>query len=99
MAALGFDYSSFEAIYSGLNKLQHKKLVLNQSPTFKQAFFKEVMPAILSLGREPYSCRRIYHSNVDCKTYCMDKMGRSFLNGMKLCFFAQLIPAIARYRK
>lgn len=97
--AQGFDYSSFEALYSGLSKLQHKGLVTRQPPQLKKTFLREVMPAILSLGREPYSCRGVLHPNMDCKTYCVDKMARAFLNGMKLCLFAQLVPAIARYRK
>jgi len=89
----------FETFYGGLKSLQHRKLVFNQAPEVKQRFLGAIMPTIISLGREPYNCTTVCHPGLSCRAYIVNKLIRAFVNGLKICLLAQLIPAIIRGRK
>jgi len=57
------------------------------------------MPAIMTVGREFYSCRKVYHPTMTCNQFAVDKLRRAFLNSAKICFFASFLPLIARKKK
>lgn len=53
----------------------------------------------MSIGREAYSCRAIYHPDQTCRAYLWSKFIRSILNCQKITVFASLIPQLIRKRK
>lgn len=72
---------------------------MKQSPEFKNAYFQAIMPTVMSVGREPYSCRSVFHPGKTCNAYIVDKIVRATLNCVKITFFASLIPQLVRKRK
>ena len=53
----------------------------------------------MSLTREPYSCRAVYHPELTCKAYLFSKVKRAILNCYKITIIASLIPQFIRKRK
>ena len=99
MTAATYSLDWFETFYGGLKTLQHKKLAFQQPPEIKQKFLQEIIPSIVSLGREHYNCSTVYHPGIRCRAYIMDKLVRALINGLKICSIAQLLPNIFRLRK
>ena len=60
---------------------------------------KAVMPLVLGLGKQAYSCRDIYHSGRTCRQFLLNKLKMSLLNGLKLFFFASYLPFMIKRRK
>ena len=89
----------FEQIWKNLTSLYHKELVLDQPADFRNRYMRSIMPTWMTLGREAYNCRAVYHPNMTCRRYAIDKLSRAFVNAAKICFFASLIPQIMRKKK
>ena len=56
----------FENIWRSLDSLYHKELVLEAPAEFKNRFYRDVMPAVMTLGRDYYSCRKVFHPTMTC---------------------------------
>ena len=63
------DLEWFEKIYKGVDETIHKGLVFNQPKDWKDNFLNQIMPTIMSAGRERYSCRGVLHPTMTCKGY------------------------------
>ena len=93
------DLKWFQDIYLSLDSLQHKKLVAKLAPEAKQKFSAALMPTIMSIGRERYSCQAVWHSGLSCRAYALDKFTRAWQNCAKILFIASFIPQIVAKRK
>ena len=89
----------FEQIWRNLNSLYHKELVLGAPAEFRNRWFRDIMPAVMTLGREHYSCRKVFHPSMTCNAYAIDKLKRAFSNSAKICFFASFLPLVARKKR
>ena len=86
----------FEHLYSKLTILQHPEVVLATPSKFGQ--MQAVMPLVLGLGKQAYSCRDIYHSGRTCRQFLLNKLKMSLLNGLKVFFFASYLPFMIKKR-
>jgi len=57
------------------------------------------MPAVMTIGREKYVCREVFHNGLTCNAYAIDKLKRAFINCGKICLFASFIPLVLRKKK
>lgn len=57
------------------------------------------MPTIMSVGREKYSCRSVFHPTETCGAYIKGQTIRKTINAFKITFFASFIPQVIRQKK
>ena len=69
------------------------------SPSSKTSYLQAIMPTIMTVGRQKYSCRDIYHPGKTCSAYWVDKIIRCTLNCIKLTLISSLVPQIIKKRK
>ena len=92
MATTGNDLKWFEDFYLGIDRLKHPHLVRKQSPEFKKSYFQAIMPAMMTMVREDYSCRDVYHPDKTCSQYIRAKYLRASKISFTITFFASFLP-------
>ena len=89
----------FKDLWSRLDGLQHPKLIMNhKSAEYRDSYFRTIMPAVISIGREHYSCRDVFHPGRTCEAYVVDKLLRCIPSCAKITFIASLLPQIFKKR-
>ena len=85
----------FDELLKGLTTTQHSDLLRTMEPKAKQALAE----AVLSVGRNRYACRDIFHPGMSCSNYLAERLLVTMKNGLTVCFFASFLPLLFKKRK
>ena len=88
--------SQFKAFYSDLATPRYRDLLFNSKTA--EADLNAIMPFVMGMGKETYSCQGILHPGITCRAFLFKKLSSTAKHAWKICILPAIMPLLTHKR-